>query len=336
MSPPCPPTGPQPVPEWTAAAVARRFGIAPATLRSWSARYGIGPVDHQAGRYRRYSEADLAELEMVQRLRRDGIPMATAAAIARANRPGSAAEVPGSAPSYASRGRPGVSCEDGGDGATCAGEVAAVLSAARALDADSAVEVLRESVSRRGVVDTWNRLCRPALCHASIITRPAQDPHGASPGTESLAQSDPRAGPIDAECTLVWAITTSFRQVPQPPIGVGGVLLACARAELHTLALDALLAALHHRRRPARMLGPSVPAAALLHAAHRTRPVAAFVWAQTSDTADPATLRGLERCTTTIVAAGPGWEPAHLPDHVLTVDSIDQAVALVDRAATRI
>ena len=35
------------------AAVARRIGIAPATLRTWDRRYGLGPTLHKAGSHRR-------------------------------------------------------------------------------------------------------------------------------------------------------------------------------------------------------------------------------------------------------------------------------------------
>ena len=38
----------------TVAAVARRLGVAPATLRTWDRRYGLGPSSHEAGEHRRY------------------------------------------------------------------------------------------------------------------------------------------------------------------------------------------------------------------------------------------------------------------------------------------
>ena len=33
----------------TVAAVARRLGVAPATLRTWDRRYGLGPTEHSTG-----------------------------------------------------------------------------------------------------------------------------------------------------------------------------------------------------------------------------------------------------------------------------------------------
>ena len=47
---------------WTAGQVARHLGIAESTLRSWHRRYGIGPQGSRPGRYRRYSEEDVARL----------------------------------------------------------------------------------------------------------------------------------------------------------------------------------------------------------------------------------------------------------------------------------
>ena len=49
------------------AAVARRLGVAPATLRTWDRRYGLGPSGHTTGRHRRYAAADLARLELMLR-----------------------------------------------------------------------------------------------------------------------------------------------------------------------------------------------------------------------------------------------------------------------------
>jgi len=70
-----------PEPRLTVAAVARRLGVAPATLRTWDRRYGLGPTLHAAGAHRRYSRADIARLEAMRRLVLDGVPPADAARI---------------------------------------------------------------------------------------------------------------------------------------------------------------------------------------------------------------------------------------------------------------
>lgn len=70
-------------PSLTVAAVARRLGVAPATLRTWDRRYGLGPSEHLAGAHRRYGTTDLARLLVMRRLTIDGVAPAEAAEIAR-------------------------------------------------------------------------------------------------------------------------------------------------------------------------------------------------------------------------------------------------------------
>ena len=66
------------------AAVARRIGVAPATLRTWDRRYGLGPSQHAAGSHRRYGPADVARLEVMRRLIHAGVNPADAARAALA------------------------------------------------------------------------------------------------------------------------------------------------------------------------------------------------------------------------------------------------------------
>ena len=63
----------------TVAAVARRIGVAPATLRTWARRYGLGPSGHEAGEHRKYLPEDLAKLIMMRRLIVAGVSPAEAA-----------------------------------------------------------------------------------------------------------------------------------------------------------------------------------------------------------------------------------------------------------------
>lgn len=71
-------------PGLTVAAVAKRLGVAPATLRTWDRRYGLGPSEHMAGSHRRYSEIDLARLVVMRRLALDGVAPQDAARAALA------------------------------------------------------------------------------------------------------------------------------------------------------------------------------------------------------------------------------------------------------------
>ncbi|PFG33961.1 MerR family transcriptional regulator [Sanguibacter antarcticus] len=61
------------------AVVARRLGVAPATLRTWDRRYGLGPSEHSAGAHRRYSDDDVARLMVMRRLALDGVAPVDAA-----------------------------------------------------------------------------------------------------------------------------------------------------------------------------------------------------------------------------------------------------------------
>ena len=74
-----------PPPMLTVAAVARRLGVAPSTLRTWDRRYDLGPSAHTAGSHRRYSPDDLARLVVMRRLTLEGVPPADAARIALAH-----------------------------------------------------------------------------------------------------------------------------------------------------------------------------------------------------------------------------------------------------------
>ena len=81
--------GEPPEPVLTVAAVARRLGVAPATLRTWDRRYGVGPTNHATGRHRRYDGRDVARLELMQHALLRGASPAEAARYALSElRPG--------------------------------------------------------------------------------------------------------------------------------------------------------------------------------------------------------------------------------------------------------
>lgn len=72
-------TGPRATPSLAVAAVARRLGVAPATLRTWDRRYGLGPSQHRAGSHRRYTGDDVARLLIMRRLTLEGVAPVDAA-----------------------------------------------------------------------------------------------------------------------------------------------------------------------------------------------------------------------------------------------------------------
>jgi transposase-like protein len=73
-------------PALAVAEVARRLGVAPATLRTWDRRYGLGPTAHPAGSHRRYTIDDIARLMVMRSLTLGGVAPADAARAALATR----------------------------------------------------------------------------------------------------------------------------------------------------------------------------------------------------------------------------------------------------------
>ena len=292
-------------PEWTAAAVARRLGVAPGTLRSWARRHGIGPVAHSPGRHRRYTATDVAELDAIRTLTDQGIALPAAAELVRRQRTanGRAAAVAPDGPSW-----PGApSPEDPAPSA-----VARLMAAAARLDSGTAVEIVTSDLDERGVLVAWQELCRPAL----------DDLDDTVGGDLACA---------DAHLLLSWVLAGCLRRHRTVP-GDRPVLLACAAGEQHTLGLAVLDAALAERHVPTRVLGPDVPPAALEHAAERLRPRAVVIWSQQASTADPAAPAALTSHSATVLAAGPGWSASVLPAPVTRVDNLPSALALATSA----
>ena len=265
---------PAPGPPWTAGQVARQLGIAESTLRAWHRRYGIGPHPSQPGRYRRYSVTDVARLRHMRDLISQGMLASDAAHAVIAGEAAPATE-PAAIPAER--------------------DLADLVAAARAADAERCRALLDSVLARRGVVEAWQAVCRPALV---------------------IVDADQRDRPdcMDIEHALSWAVGAALHRVPRAPVlpGAGLVLLACVSAEQHTLPLTALAAALGGRGVPVRMLGAATPTAGLVRAVRDTTPPAVALWAQRPDTADLAVLRQLRPHAVRLFAAGPGWATSAL------------------------
>lgn len=267
---------------WTAAAVAARLGIAPATLRTWHRRHGLGPDRHEHGRHRRYSAGDVARLERFCALVADGL--AVEAAALAAHRP---AVDPAPAPD-----RP--AAEPAAPAAE--GAVRGLVSAARRLDGPAAQRTVADHLARHGVVATWSGLCVPALHRIDMRGGP-----------------DARAGCIAAEHVLSWAVTAALAGVTAAGNGAPpAVLLACAPGERHLLPLDAMRAALAERGVGVRTLGADVPAAALARAIARLRPRLVVLWSRTAATGVPGALPPTTP-PTVVLPLGPGWADPGTP-----------------------
>lgn len=314
MSAPQPLTGTggqaAPGPMWTVGAVAARLGVAASTLRSWSLRYGIGPVGHRAGQHRRYAASDIAELDTLSRLVEQGMALPAAVAVVRGRRPGR-----------------GVDSDGGDSGAVDSGRAVRVLvTAARDLDPVAAAGIVSAGFARHGVVATWEQLCRPALAALDNPVLGRLPSEGGSTGRDSC---------IGPELTLSWAVAASLHRLPTPSVRPDAprVALACAEGEQHTLGLEALFAGLVEQGIDARLLGTSVNGQVLCEAVANLHPAVVVVWAQVQATAAPVPVSTLASGTAVLVAAGPGWAQIGLEPHVVRVDSLRGALAAV--AATR-
>ncbi|GAA0644567.1 MerR family transcriptional regulator [Kutzneria viridogrisea] len=279
---------------WTPGALARSLGISPTTLRTWDRRYGLGPSARQDGRHRRYTDQDAARLRRMVELTAMGMAPASAAALALGQPP-----------------RDG----DVGPAAVIGPHAAAVRGFARAatrLDEPLLRGLSQDLISEYGVVTAWEQVFMPALIQ--IGDRVAD-----------------RSSGIEVEHIASATVGHALRQVPTPEHrGRLPVLLACAPEELHTLALDALGAALSERDCAHRALGARVPPRALLDAVGKLRPAVVVVWAHREDLARSVPLAALvAEPGVAVVVAGPGWSQVGTPQPVRAVRTLPGAVRTV-------
>ena len=336
------PLGPD-VPVLAVSAVARRLGVAPATLRTWDRRYGLGPSTRTTGSHRRYGVEDVARLDLMRRLVNSGVAPGDAARAALACEvgaltPATFALAPHLAPppltdaptaGYA----PATGTRTGADAPTARVEIAASATessgnagpeiaalpglalaarglgrAALALDGAACTDVILDAVGRHGVGWTWERLLVPVL--RAIGSRWQHTGEGVE--VEHLAS--------ESIIAAMSGVTLRLRE----PANARPVLLACTDEETHSLPLFVVAAALSERHVSARVLGARVPHDALVAAIRRTGPAAVMVWSHVV-AADRTALTGLcsVRPTPLIVAAGPGWTGPPPPGVVQVHDLAD-------------
>lgn len=194
-------------PALTVAAVARRLGVAPATLRTWDRRYGLGPSEHSAGAHRRYSAIDVERLLVMRRLTLDGVAPAESARIALATDLGAGARAenhdPASTPSAV------VDAALAGDVALCA----------RLLSLEG----------RPDVAGWWTDLVEPAL--AALARRTVVDPPGvdavAAVHTGALAALAARHAPLaGARRPVVLVLVAPPESRPLVAHAIAGALAA--------------------------------------------------------------------------------------------------------------
>src|SRR5688572_17363191 len=292
------------------AAVARRLGVAPATLRTWDRRYGLGPTGHTVGRHRKYGPPDVARLELMQRALLRGASSAEAARFALDSK---SPMTPGVVPVAPSGGRglkmPGASRLARGLGR-----------AAVAMDSIAVQGMLADSLASDGVIATWNEVVRPVL-------------------TAVAARWQLSGAGVEVEHLLNECVLASFvRATPLVTLGRNHrpVLLACMPEERHNLPLYPLAAELAQRGVVVRQLGAALPVDALAAAVRRTAPSAVVLWAQLPRYADPGVLTALPRTRqqVRVFVGGPGWARGVVTAPAERVEDLAAAVEAVEAAVT--
>jgi MerR family transcriptional regulator, light-induced transcriptional regulator len=283
----------------TVSAVARRIGVAPATLRTWDRRYGVGPSDHSEGEHRRYSEADLARLIHMRKLIVAGVPPLEAAKSALAFQGELHGDLHGS----------GEIVEHLNSAPKAESErelVEQLLRAAKSLDREFIEVALQNYLDATNVERTWELVMCPLLTIVGDQWRETGD------GIEvEHLLSD-----------LIIRLLISRVSPSQSPINPRPVLIASIGEETHSLAITALAASLAERNISFHFLGARTPQSALNEVVRRSAPPAIFLWAQLRKHADSGYVTDLPvlRPKPRVIVGGPGWKNIEVKGADIAVD----------------
>ena len=260
--------GPRAGGSWTPGKVAELLGVSPVTLRTWAARYGVGPTLRDDGRHRRYSDADVRRLQYMQRLIDRGMRAREAAAAAFSRVDDAVREV------------------------DVDRHIEELERAAEDLEFTSLAALLDETLDALGPAAAWTEVLVPVLRHLGgrwLRGDVCFESEWALTGEISLALQRYSAG---------------FANTPPGR----AVLLACCPEERHSLPMEVLRAAMVEVGIPAVYLGQMVPAETTAAIASKLDPVVLFLWSMSADTADDLLVQRLRRhhgCD--VAVAGPGW-----------------------------
>jgi methanogenic corrinoid protein MtbC1 len=266
----------------TVAAVARRIGVAPATLRTWDRRYGLGPSQHEAGSHRKYCPADLAKLTLMRRLISTGVAPVDAAEQARVH----TGELPITTLT---------------DNFEVRGDlVSALHRAANILDSQFVASALRKDIDDNGVVVSWSEVIVPLL----VLIGDEWEKTGVGIEVEHMLSS------------LLKGILRDSSKSIENPKNPQPVLLAAVGEEVHSLALNALAAALAERGIANLYLGARTPLEAIDAMVRRSAPPAIFLWAQLKQNGEEKFFREIPaiRPAPRIILGGPGWDLTECSD----------------------
>jgi DNA-binding transcriptional MerR regulator len=283
----------------TVAAVARRIGVAPATLRTWDRRYGLGPSAHEAGEHRRYCPKDLAILTAMRKLITAGVSPADAAQQAK--------DFKGK-----------ISVEEIVDNFEVREDlVEALHTASKLLDKRFIEDAVRNDIEKHGVIASWSEVIVPLLF---LI------------GDE---WEKTKAG-IEVEHLLTEILKSVLREkstMVSEPCNPRPVLLASVGEEMHSLALHALASALAEKNISTYFLGARTPLEALNGVITRSAPPAIFLWAQLTHNGDSRFYTDIPsiRPAPRVIIGGPGWT-VNSDCPVAHVSDLSQACAEIERA----
>ena len=283
----------------TVASVARRIGVAPATLRTWDRRYGLGPSEHNDGEHRRYCPGDVAKLVTMRRLIVAGVSPAEAAEQAK-NFKG-VIKVKKIVEEFEVR-------EE---------VVDAIYKALQSFDRAFVEETIAHEIAEYGVEGAWSDVIVPTLF---------------------LIGQDWEIGQKGIEVEHLFSEIlkrTMHNQVVElkKPLNSRPVLLAAVGEELHSLPVYALAAALCARNIQTYVLGARTPLIALSAMVTRCAPPAIFLWAQLPKNAETKYWEDMPsiRPAPRIVVGGPGWDSIECSE-VIRAEGLEHACDEIEQA----
>jgi DNA-binding transcriptional MerR regulator len=283
----------------TVAAVARQIGVAPATLRTWDRRYGLGPSEHNDGEHRRYCPGDVARLMTMRRLIVAGVSPAEAAEQAK-NFKG-VIKVKKIVEEFEVR-------EE---------VVDAIYKALQSFDRAFVEETIAHEIAEYGVEGAWSDVIVPTLF---LI---GQDWETEQKGIE-----------VEHFFSEILKRTMHNQVVElKKPLNSRPVLLAAVGEELHSLPVYALAAALCARNIQTYVLGARTPLIALSAMVTRCAPPAIFLWAQLPKNAETRYWEDMPsiRPAPRIVVGGPGWDSIECSE-VIRAEGLEHACDEIEQA----
>ena len=283
----------------TVAAVARQIGVAPATLRTWDRRYGLGPSEHNDGEHRRYCPGDVARLMTMRRLIVAGVSPAEAAEQAKSFK--GVIKVKKIVEEFEVR-------EE---------VVDAIYKALQSFDRAFVEETIAHEIAEYGVEGAWSDVIVPTLF---LI---GQDWETEQKGIE-----------VEHFFSEILKRTMHNQVVElKKPLNSRPVLLAAVGEELHSLPVYALAAALCARNIQTYVLGARTPLIALSAMVTRCAPPAIFLWAQLPKNAETKYWEDMPsiRPAPRIVVGGPGWDSIECSE-VIRAEGLEHACDEIEQA----